>query len=196
MLGTGKSWSCCLSESQRVSKRRQIRLLTTRTALRIRKAAAMVYEQAIGELEKELAADRAMVAQKEHALALLVMLNDRRKLPICGAAPLVIEAKRRGAPVATETPAPTLPRVSDAADRDQLFQAVRTAVSRITDCEIRAADVYKRLEESGTHVLGKHPRQYVGAALDRLVDAGVLTRVTTGRGRIPNGYRHRAPANG
>lgn len=153
----------------------------------------MVYEQAIRELEKELAADKEMIGQKEHALALLVMLNDRRKSHSCGTAPLLINGVHASARPAAEATRIAPPR-SEAADKDQLYKAVHAVVGAMTDCEIRAADVYERLQASGTHVFGKHPRQYVGAALDRLVDAGVLKRVTTGRGRMPNGYRHRSPA--
>jgi hypothetical protein len=162
-----------------------------------------VYEDAIRELTSELAADREVIAQKENALALLIMLSERRRsLNYCTTAVPVSSAEqaaavrcgpeaRRAAHSATATP-----RVTSGAIRDPLLEAVRTVVSTMTACEIRAVDVYNRLEASGTHVLGKHPRQYVGAALDRLVDAGVLKRVTTGRGRMPNAYRHQPRAAG
>jgi hypothetical protein len=162
---------------------------------------ATVYEEAIRELKSELAADREIIAQKENALALLIMLSERRRsLNYCTTAVAVPSAEQAAAvqcgPEARRAAHSATPRVTSGAIRDPLLEAVRTAVSTMTACEIRAVDVYNRLEASGTHVLGKHPRQYVGAALDRLVDAGVLKRVTTGRGRMPNAYRHQPRAAG
>lgn len=179
----------------------------------------MELEAAIEKLQRELAADKEALRRKEEAIALLVQLARNEGSSASAAVeqgePLARSPfASRDSALAARPPgddSPVSQRVAHprhqtetsraavgvtgpqpvASERDTLVQAVREAAAELKGSQFHALDVHQILEDAGTHIPGKHPRQFISGVLDVLVTAGELERTVAGRGRMPSAYRHR-----